>query len=69
MGIIRNLILRVLCLNRSMPASAPNGPKKPSAKSRFSGVLGPLLLLLNLSIPNVIKQIKFMASKRISAIV
>ena len=69
MGITRNLILRVLCLNRSMPASAPNGPKNPSAKSLFLGVLGPLLLLLNLSIPKAIKQTKFMASKKISAIV
>ncbi len=38
-GISRNLILRVLCLNRSMPAKAPYGAKNESSNSLDSGIL------------------------------
>jgi hypothetical protein len=54
-GTIRNLILRVLCLKRSIPAQAPKGPKNAANRSLDSGILQFPLLLFHLSIPKTTK--------------
>jgi len=60
MGTMKNLAFRVLCLKSSIPAKAPNGAKKASNKRLDSGTLQPPLLLCNLSIPNIAKEMLFM---------
>jgi len=63
-GTSRNLILRVLCLKSSMPAKAPNGAKKAIHKSLDSGILQPPVLLFNLSIPKIAREMPFMIIRR-----
>ncbi len=54
-GTIRNLIFRVLCLKRSIPDQAPNGPKNAANRSLDSGILQLPLLLFHLSTPKTTK--------------
>jgi len=65
-GTSRNLGLRVLCLKSSMPAYAPNGPKKAIARSVDSGTLQPPLMLMSLSRPKAIIEAELATARRVN---
>lgn len=60
-----NFGFRVLCLNRRIPATAPNGPKNESRRRVDSLILHFPLSALRLSAPNAAKDIRL--SKRYAA--
>ena len=50
---------RVLCLNISIPNSAPNEPRNPSVNNLDSEILLPPLMAHSLSRPKKIREIMF----------